>query len=411
MHLIEKEIIVPINKPLINYFKQWVNQSLDEKETPIRFAITATDDNYHCEVGVLVGKQVESIFNFRKRDYENGKEFNAVMLVPTGIGCEIGGHAGDATPAARLLAGVADTLIVHPNVVNASDINEMPPNSLYVEGSVISDLLMGTCGILPNRANKIILLMDKHPDSRIRNATINAVSAARAAMGIDCKIIEVEFAKMSSSYSSSGRAVGRVEGLERICEVLDKEDYDAVALTSIIDIPFKYHTEYFEKNIVNPWGGVEAILSHALSKIYKVPVAHAPMFESTKILNLDIGIIDPRKSAEAVSMCFLYCILKGLHQSPRITNSGRPGSIRVEDISCLIIPEGCIGLPTLAAMEQGIPVIAVRENRNIMRNNLFNIPNLITVNNYLEAAGVMAALKTGVSLESVRRPLKQTEIK
>ena len=29
-----------------------------------------------------------------------------------------------------------------------------------------------------------------------------------------------------------------------------------------------------------------------------------------------------------------------------------------------------MGLPTLAALEQGIPVIAVRENRNCMRNDL-----------------------------------------
>ena len=35
-----------------------------------------------------------------------------------------------------------------------------------------------------------------------------------------------------------------------------------------------------------------------------------------------------------------------------------------------MIPEGCLGLPTPAAMEQGIPVIAVRENKNLMRNEL-----------------------------------------
>jgi len=38
------------------------------------------------------------------------------------------------------------------------------------------------------------------------------------------------------------------------------------------------------------------------------------------------------------------------------------------DVSCLVIPDGCVGLPRLAALEQGIPVIAVKENRNRMRN-------------------------------------------
>ncbi|MBW7990019.1 MAG: DUF3326 domain-containing protein [Planctomycetes bacterium] len=53
-----------------------------------------------------------------------------VFIVPTGIGAEIGGHSGDATPAAKLIAAACDKLIVHPNVVNASDINEMSENML-----------------------------------------------------------------------------------------------------------------------------------------------------------------------------------------------------------------------------------------------------------------------------------------
>ncbi len=77
-----------------------------------------------------------SIFEFVPRTVENTDDFNVVMIVPTGIGAEIGGHAGDAAPTARLLAGACDTLITHPNVVNASDINELPENGLYVEGSV-----------------------------------------------------------------------------------------------------------------------------------------------------------------------------------------------------------------------------------------------------------------------------------
>ena len=67
---------------------------------------------------------------------------NVVMIVPTGIGCEIGGHAGDASPAAKLLASVCDNLIIHPNVVNASDINEITENMWYVEGSILDRFLL-----------------------------------------------------------------------------------------------------------------------------------------------------------------------------------------------------------------------------------------------------------------------------
>ena len=77
-------------------------------------------------------------------------------LIPTGIGCEIGGHAGDATPVARLLSSSCDNLITHPNVFNASDLNEMPENSLYVEGSTICRLMMGTVGLQPVRSNRIL---------------------------------------------------------------------------------------------------------------------------------------------------------------------------------------------------------------------------------------------------------------
>ena len=79
-----------------------------------------------------------------------------------------------------------------------------------------------------------------------------------------------------------------------------------------------------------------------------------------------------------------------------------------------MIPDGCVGLPLLAAVEQGIPVIAVRENENRMSNDLRELPfkpgQLIVVNNYLEAVGAMQALRAGVALDSVRRPLAPTTV-
>jgi len=78
----------------------------------------------------------------------------------------------------------------------------------------------------------------------------------------------------------------------------------------------------------------------------------------------------------------------------------------------LVIPEGVLGLPTLAAMQQGIPVIAVRENKNLMQNRLENLPfaqgKYFVVDNYLEAAGLMAALKAGICPSAIRRPIPQT---
>ena len=117
---------------------------------PLRFSITnSKEPRVQCAISALEidSKTLEadeiSVFQFIPRKLEVNDRFNVVFLIPTGIGAEIGGHAGDATPAAQLMAETCDTLILHPNVVNASDINEMPANSLYVEGSVIARLLMG----------------------------------------------------------------------------------------------------------------------------------------------------------------------------------------------------------------------------------------------------------------------------
>lgn len=408
-----------------------VAKGLSQGWVPLRFVVTSSDAlGYHCEVGVLGGlskagrSAPASIFDFSQRTVENTERFNIALLVPTGIGAEIGGHAGDAGPVARLLAACCDTLITHPNVVNASDINEIPENGLYVEGSVLCRLLMGTVGLERVRSNRVLVVIDVHGDELFTNAAINSVNAARASCGLRCPEI-IQLAppvKLWARYTTAGAATGRVEGFDGLSAILDKYhgQYDAVALSSVIDVPHEYHTEYFQREgkMVNPWGGVEAMLTHAVSSLHDVPSAHSPMFESREIADMDPGIVDPRMAAEAVSETFLQCILKGLQRSPRIvTERGamqRPSVITADDVSCLVIPDGCLGLPTLAALEQGIPVIAVRENRNLMRNDLTTLPwaaeQLHVVENYWEAAGVIAAIKAGVAPESVRRPMRRVPV-
>lgn len=432
MLLFEEELIIPasgLHDGVLASLAHTVRSYLAEDLVPVRFAVTNSErGEYHCEVGVIKGLnrsqlgKVDSIFRFVSRGVENSSNFNAVLLIPTGIGAEIGGHAGDGAPVARLFGAVCDTLITHPNVVTGSDINEMPENALYVEGSVISRLLMGTVGLQRSRANRVLVIIDAHREKLFVNAAVNSVSAARSTYGLICpRMIEMDPpVKLRSRYTASGRAAGRVEGLYELLTVLEEYhgEYDAVAISSVIEVPEHYHADYFlgSGKMVNPWGGVEAMLTHAISSLYNIPSAHCPMYESESIANADHGIIDPRMAAEAVSVTFLQGILKGLQRSPRIISDSdamcRPGIISAADISCLIIPDGCVGLPTLAALEQDIPVIAVRENRNLMRNDLEALPwrasQLYIVDNYWEAVGVMASIKAGLAPESVRRPLSDT---
>lgn len=431
MKLYEKEIFIPApknGKNLIEYFSKHVTDSLSSTEFPIRFAVTKTDNQgYHCELGVLSNKnfsysKVPSIFEFKKRSYEKNDKFNVALVIPTGIDAVIGGHAGDAGALARYLAGTCDTLITHPNVVNASDINEMTDNTLYVEGSILSRLMMGTIGLQKVRSNNLGVIIDKHDDVSFTHAAINSVNAARTTMGISVEEVVIlgDRFKMKSLYSNSGRAVGEIQNLESLCEILEsrKIQYDAVALSSVIDVDPKIRESYYRGGIVNPWGGVEAMLTHAISSIFNIPTAHSPMGYSKEEENIDLGVVDPRMAAEVVSMTYLHCILKGLHKSPKIITNPKyinhHAVLNASDINCLVIPDKCLGLPVLAALEQDIPVIAVKDNKNIMENNLESFQwlsgQLIIVDNYLEAVGVMNALKSGVSIESVRRPLKYTRV-
>ncbi len=416
---------------LLAHFGRACARHVGDGMVPIRFVVTSsTRAAYQCEFGVVSGlaegrrPPISSIFEFRRRLAANTREFNVVLVVPTGIGAEIGGHAGDAGPVARMLAEISDTLVLHPNAVNASDLNEMPPNAMYLEGSVLTRLLMGTVGLQQVRSNRVLVVIDAHRDQLFVNAAVNAVSGARAAYGLSCP--EVVCLKppvrLRARYSPSGRATGRVEEMEGLCRLLDERmgQYDAVALSSVIDVPLEFHQGYFdaEGEMVNPWGGVEAMLTHALSSMYNIPTAHSPMFESREIANADPGIVDPRMAAEAVSMTFLQCTLKGLQRSPRIITDAdamnHPSVFSAADISCLVIPDGCLGLPTLAALEQGITVIAVQENQNLMRNDLSALPwgagQFHRVGNYWEAVGVIAAMRAGIDPASVRRPFKQTVV-
>jgi hypothetical protein len=401
---------------------------------PIRFVVSGrgSAQSSRCEVGTLSGlagsryARPDSIFRFRRRPYENQGQFNVVFLVPTGIGADIGGHAGDATPAARMLAAVCDRLVVHPNVVNAADINEMTANMLYVEGSVVSRLLMGTAGLCPVRRNRILTVIHLHEEDIIVHNAINAVNAARAAGGFACsEIVAVsQQMEMKAQYAGSGRAAGTVSRFDLLCDVVaeHRKSCDAVAISTVIDVSRELHDIYFDapkavnaesRGIVNPWGGIEALLTHGLSSLFDIPTAHSPMYEDVELMNSDADVMEPAKAAEGISVAFLHCILKGLSVSPQIftdpTLFGRSGVLSAEDLSCLVVPSGSLGLPVLAALHQGIPVIEVKDRNNLLSNTLQNLPwadrQFFQAENYFEAAGILAALRAGVAHETVQRPL------
>lgn len=326
---------------------------------------------------------------------------NVVMIIPTGIGCEIGGHAGDATPAAKLLASVCDKLILHPNVVNASDINEMSGNSLYVDGYMLDRLLEGMVELEEVYQNKILLVVNKPA----KPETINAVSAARATVGANIRIVELETELKMSGYIKDGIATGDIYGWEELVKQVSQHEFDALAIASVVNVPDEVSRQYYKDGGINPWGGAEAKASRLIAEKLNKPVAHAPIEGSSIEAQNEAfyNIIIPALAAEAISNCFLHCILKGLHKAPRIGKG-----LSVNDIDIMVSPSGCWGRPHKACLEAGIPILSVKENSCVYGNT--DMIGTIPTDNYLEAAGYIASITAGVMPESVRRPLKKTEI-
>ncbi|HEX8089785.1 MAG TPA: DUF3326 domain-containing protein, partial [Blastocatellia bacterium] len=82
--------------------------------------------------------------------------------------------------------------------------------------------------------------------------------------------------------------------------------------------------------------------------------------------------------------------------------------INKNNLLAVISPESCLGgVPQLHAEKDGIPIIAVEENSTLLNVNKskLGMRGVVDVRNYAEATGVLMALRKGISLESIVRPL------
>jgi len=317
---------------------------------------------------------------------------NTIFIVPTGIGCKIGGHAGDATPAFKLIASVSNIAITHPNVVNASDINEMPDNAWYVEGSILDRFLEGKIYLEKPKSNRILLAVNKP----IRPETINAVNAARHTIGCEIEVMELEQdLRMVAKITESG-ATGEVFGYENLCEMTKNYDFDALAIATPIDCPKEVALNYFKSGGINPWGGVEALASRMIADIINKPVAHAPIESDDEDIKYFNKVVDSRIAAEVLSMAFIHCVFKGLHKAPRISNKG----LHVSDIDVMVTPWECFGPPHWACIRNGVEILGVKENTTCIDSSLAeNVA--YWVDNYIEAAGWLQSYKNGITRYSI----------
>ena len=355
----------------------------------------------------------------RKKAFQ-AEAFGVVQIIPTGIRCEFGGFAGDACPVSNLLASTADFLVTHPNAVNASELNEMAGNVLYVEGRSLDDFLLGYLGLLKVRANRIGTFIDKAGTAYLDDV-VNTLNAARAAAGISCELYTVlsEEPSVEIEWFESGCAAGKIRNPGAILQAVEQlmsKGIDAVGGVSVIrGVAKESFSRHLRGEIPNPSGGVEAIITHLISKLFRIPTAHAPLpyYQDVK----EKSTLNPRASAEFISTPHYFSVLKGLARAPRLVpvsdlNSVPMHLLSVNNIGAIVMPAQCLGgIPALAAEYSDIPLVAVDENKTILgvTNRKMRMANVIEVGSYLEAAGVILALREGISLESLGRPIHTAE--
>jgi hypothetical protein len=373
-----------------------------------------TDSEIVVEATFADGDLAEPEAGAGPRSWQPGTSA-VVSLIPTGIGCDLGGYAGDAAPATNLLAATADYLITNPNAVNASNFISMADNVLYTEGLAIDLFMKGLVDLHVPYANRVGLIVEKC-DSDDLDVVFNVVNTVRAVFGIDIVDVLITEKRIGSRCveNASGAYVGTVDSPDVLLDAAEKlirKGATAIAVTTNIqDLPPDNYVKHFDGQYPNPLGGVEAVISHLLVNRFHLPAAHAPMI-NCKDLELTHSIVDARGAGEMASVSGLACVLIGLRRAPQLSAERcfRPaGMVSVHNVLAVVSPSTALGgIPAIYANKHGLPIVAVRENKSIMGVSAAQLgfDNVIEVDNYLEAAGVLLAIRQGISLDTVRRPL------
>ncbi|MBW7990020.1 MAG: DUF3326 domain-containing protein [Planctomycetes bacterium] len=269
---------------------------------------------------------------------------------------------------------------------------------------MLDRFLEGSMRLKEVRSNRILLATNPP----LKNEIVNAASAARATVGADVKVLVLDRPLVMEATVGCDGATGKIIGFEQFLRQIQSHsrDFDVLVVSSQIETDDEKVKTYLEREGgVNIWGGVEAMFSKKASSALGKPVFHAPV-ENSKFFKTYNEIVDPRKSAEMVSLCYVHCCLKGAHKAPVEGALWDKNIIPRPDF--LVTPINIYGPPHISCETHRIPIIAVVDNKTIHAIRMAR--NTITVGTYLEAAGVVLAIKQGISLESIKRPLMKTKI-
>ena len=350
-----------------------------------------------------------------------------LLVIPTGIGCAVGGYAGDALPAARLLAAASGCLITHPNVMNGAALYWSDPRIHYVEGSSLDRFAAGELLLRPVRQQRVGLLLDAALEPELRQRHLQVADGCRASLGLDIGPVLTTDVPLEVTLSLGASGVswgqlGQPQALLRAGRQLKAAGATAIAVVARFpdDPDSEALTAYRQGSGVDALAGAEAVISHLLSRELGLPCAHAPALSP---LPLDPDL-DPRAAGEELGFTFLPCVLVGLSRAPDLLPVDAFGSVgaaagaglgserlstellAIAKVGAVIAPAGALGgAAVLACAERGIPVIAV-ENPCLLNVTAEALGfEVLPAASYSEAAGLVLALREGISPAALQRPL------
>ncbi len=287
------------------------------------------------------------------------------FIIPTGVGASIGGYAGDAACYAEKLSRISK-LIVNPNVVNAGGFSGINNNMFYVEGFSIDEFFKGKINLVPSENNRIGVVFDKAIPQDVLNIHINTINAVKCVYGINvCEwIITKECAGIEFNMEKNGISTGSVKNERTLLDASKKllmRGCNAIAIVCLFNEPEDENPYYSQGIGTDPVGGVEAVISHYISKELQVPCAHSPAFKDYRIYP---DLVDGKSAAEYITPTFLPCILLGLDNAPQFS---KETGISINDLDYLVMPHDCLGsVPVFEALKRKIKVIAVKENSTVL---------------------------------------------
>ena len=305
------------------------------------------------------------------------------LQIPTGIGANYGGYAGDFGYIARKFAKHFHC-IVNPNAVNGGILSAINYDMSYLEGYLFDEFFKGNINITPLKpyeTNKIGLIFDCEIPQNIINVHINTINALKMVQGIETIAIEYTTSPVGVEIVvENGISYGNLKNPETLIEAsekLIKKGASAIAVVCFFNEDAE-DEDYSNASGIDPIGGVEAIISHLITKKFAIPSAHAPAF-----VDVDISekIENPKVSSELISSTYLPCIMQGLSIAPKISKNGK---INVKDIEYLIVPNDATGSSAvLSSYEKGVKIITVKNDTVLdVTPEKLNIKPYMTFENY-----------------------------